>query len=181
MGQDWSLFIYVLFKLKFHRKSCRLQQDSNLDHHSRRQSRKLTTRPTQHFFNHLKYFCLMLPTCNPHQISCIKYILGFRSEPRAWSSLVAGDEQLDWPNSQAYTELYSVCIAYFVCICHNTTAFHLGRYYLHLLPLKSSMFRYKNLWRALVSSVDDIVTSLEGHWLLVGLAKAVVHHRRKAA
>ena len=58
---------------------------------------------------------------------------------KPWSSLVEGDEQLDRPNSQTCMEWYSVCIAYFFWICHNTTTYHLGQYSLHLLLLKSSM------------------------------------------
>ena len=32
---------------------------------------------------------------------------------RQWSSLVEGDEQLDWPNSQTTVELFHASVAYF--------------------------------------------------------------------
>ena len=51
----------------------------------------------------------------------------------AWSSLVEGDEQLDRPASQTCMEYCHVgmcCIMFFGF--YNTTAYHLGRYSLHL-------------------------------------------------
>ena len=43
-----------------------------------------------------------------------------------WSSLAEGDEQLDWPKSQTIIELYHVCVAYFVLICHKHNSLPLG-------------------------------------------------------
>ena len=57
-----------------------------------------------------------------------------------WSSLVEGDEQADRPQSQTSMECCRACVAaYFWGVVINTTAYHLGRYSIHLLLLKSSM------------------------------------------
>ena len=56
-----------------------------------------------------------------------------------WSSLVEADEQLDRSNSQTWMEWCHACAAYFFRFAINATAYHLGRYSIHLLLLKSSM------------------------------------------
>ena len=74
------------------------------------------------WFKHADLRYLKRPLCqlshsrNPASQICFKKHL-------PWSSLEEGDEQLDRPNSQT-------CIEY----CH-TTAYHLGRWSLHLLIL----------------------------------------------
>ena len=54
-------------------------------------------------------------------------------------SLIEGDEQLDWHNSQTTMELCHAFVALFFVFNMNTTAFCLGWCSLHLLLLKSSM------------------------------------------
>ena len=56
-----------------------------------------------------------------------------------WSSFVEGDEQPTQLNSQSCIESCNACAALFFEFVVNTTAYHLGRYSLHLLLLKSSM------------------------------------------
>ena len=70
------------------------------------------------------------------------WIIGLTDVSRsasAWNSLVEGDEQPDWPNSQSSMECCHACATYFLGFVKNTTAYHLGRYSLQLLLLKSSM------------------------------------------
>ena len=75
------------------------------------------------------------------QLFCLDYFFRFRPSESAyaWSSLVEGDEQLNWPNSQITLELCHACAANFLGFNINTTAYCLGRCSLHLLLLKSSM------------------------------------------
>ena len=56
-----------------------------------------------------------------------------------WSSLLEGDEQLDWPNSQTTMECSMHVLHKFWGVNINTTAFCLGQYSLHLPLLKSSI------------------------------------------
>ena len=64
------LFIFVLFKHKFYRKNCRLQQDSNLDHRSWRQARW----PLDHHHSpYLTVFDIVPTTNNSLQLCDIIY------------------------------------------------------------------------------------------------------------
>ena len=56
----------------------------------------------------------------------------------AWNSLAA-DEQTDRPKVK---QVWIVVIIFWGAVT-NTTAHHLGQYSLHLLPLKSSMYRVR--------------------------------------
>ena len=54
------------------------------------------------------------------------YFNSFISVRPSWSSLVEGDKQQDWPNSQACMEWYHLSTAYFVSICHKHNSLPLG-------------------------------------------------------
>ena len=79
---------------------------------------------------------------------------------KAWRPLVEGDEQPDWPNSQTSMKWCHPCAAYFLGVCQNTTAYHLGRYSLHLLLLKSSMAKVIVTW---ISSLKTQVSMIRLH------------------
>ena len=90
------------------------------------------------------------------------------SKVEPWSSLVEGDKQLDWPNSQTTMELWHAFLHNYFGFDINTTAFCLGRSSLHLLLLKSSWHLVAHPMDPLVAEVtfsDSTKSSVINSWL----------------